>query len=433
MEFSPEKALELLLLKIPKISKKWVPLIKSLTILDLLLENDLQVEGISEISFDSLIKFQPSKPKKLDTGKLVHSFINLIKEKSKIYLFQTLRLSAYQSPPNLTLTVDPILFQPIHDSIYEMIEVCEQGFLKHTLIQNLFEHFFLVLHGYYLLQLDTFKALSQKFFSFDLKKAQEVRANCATFLKNTQSLISFVNKHQFIRFQQVKSCELELLQPKQKMLESFDDYIAVQQKKQELQTQFESSCSHIETEGKIDQSLECDVLESDRDFIQRKQNIFISPIKAHFMKKPEKAWQSNNHTPQKERLSLPEPLLLHTPEKSKDTISSRIEMFHFAEKKDLFCQEVFDKFENSYSQTYRGSIIELEDYEVQNFELQIKFSAMGKMLFRRQTLDLSEKVEFINPNPFKSRLFKDFKNFYSKEFDKNSMIKEEAEKKPKKT
>ena len=427
----------MLLLRIPKISKKWVPLIKSLTILDLLLENDLQVEGISEMALDALIKFQPSKPKKLATSKLIQTYVNSIKEKSKVYLFQPLRLSSYKSDPNPnSTTIEFTIFQPLHDSIYEVIDVCEQGFLKYPLIQSLFEHFSEVLHGYYILQLDTFKYLSQKFFSFNLKKAQEVRANCALFLKNTQSLISFVNKHQFMKFQQqVKNnSELELLQPKQKMLQSFDDYIAVQLRKQEIQTKFETSCSNIETEGQIDQNFDCDVLESDRDFVQRKQDIFISPIKAHFMNKPEKAWQSNSSSPhKKERFSLPEPLLFQSPDRSKDTISSRIEIFHFAEKTDLFCPEVFDQFENTYSQTYRGSMIEIQDYEVQNFELQMKFSAMGKMLFRRQTLDLSEKVEFINPNPFKPRLFKDFKNFYSKEFDKKSVIREEAEKKPKKT
>jgi len=413
-------------LKIPKISKKWVPLIKSLTILDLLLENDLQIEAISEIPLDSLIKFQTIKLKKEPYDYLIKSFGCYLKEKSKIYLFQAIRLSFYVSRNISTqnsnpLTVNISLFQPLHDLIYEIIEICEQGLLKYPLIQNLFEGFLVILHGFYQLQLDTFKDFSLKFFSFDLLTAQNVRNNCAVFIKNTQALISFINKHQFMKFLQMKNPEIELFQPKLQLLQSFDDFIMVLMRKQEFSGKFEKS--RIESEGQIDQNIDCDIIDSDRDHeIQRKQDILISPIKAHFIKKPEKPWSHNNNMNNNSpRNSLPI-TPLQSPDKLKDSISNRNGKFKFCEKNELFCQEIFEKFENQYSQTYRGSMIELDEYEGTNFDLQIKFNAMGKMLFRRQTVELNENVEFSNIRPFKDATFKDYRNFFSKDFEKKTLF-----------
>lgn len=67
-------------------------------------------------------------------------------------------------------------------------------------------------------------------------------------------------------------------------------------------------------------------------------------------------------------------------------------------------------------------MIELDEYEGTNFDLQIKFNAMGKMLFRRQTVELNENVEFSNIRPFKDATFKDYRNFFSKDFEKKTLF-----------
>ena len=102
--------------------------------------------------------------------------------------------------------------------------------------------------------------------------------------------------------------------------------------------------------------------------------------------------------------------------------------FKFLEKKDLFCLEIFEEFENHYSQTYKGSFLELGDYEMQNFELQVKLIKTDKLLFRRQTLDLSENVDFNDQKPFKLDIFKSFKNSFSSDFYKEKRRKESIKK-----
>lgn len=259
----------------------------------------------------------------------------------------------------------------------------------------------------------------------DLKAALSVRGNCEVFLKNTQALIAFINKNQNMKFLQMKNGEMELFQPKQQLLQSLDDYIAVLRKKKEEDIKVPQTTSQIAAQSQFDEN-ECDIIETDRDHeIQRKQNIFVSPITAHFIRRSnEKAWANHSKSPTQERRSMPDSLFASaSPEKQKESII--MQKFKFCEKNELFCQEIFDRFQNNYSQKYRGSILELGEYSSQNFDLQIKFQNMGKVLFRSSTLDLSENVDFRPGKPFNPQTFGGHKNFYSKDFDKRAFGKEE--------
>ena len=89
--------------------------------------------------------------------------------------------------------------------------------------------------------------------------------------------------------------------------------------------------------------------------------------------------------------------------------------FRFIEEKDHFYYEIFEEFENNYSQTYKGSMIELKEND--DFELQVKFSKKDHMLFRRQTLDLTDEVYFSLNSPFKEQLFRQYHNLYSRDFN----------------
>ena len=145
--------------------------------------------------------------------------------------------------------------------------------MKYPLIQSVYGGFLSVLYGFYTLEYEFLLGISQRIYSFELEEAIEGRKICSAFMINTQNLISFINSHQFMKGFQVKKGEFELFQPKNMLLQSFDDYIEALKKKRGDNKKI-TSLNHIEGDliEVLEENMECDIIESEKDLgMQRKQ------------------------------------------------------------------------------------------------------------------------------------------------------------------
>lgn len=400
-------------LKNKKFTKSWVCILRFLMLLDFLLEENVDIPFISSLNPESFLRFQKKNP-------IIPLYYSFVKYKAHTYLETNYAMKKQITMENLENFEN---LQGINELIFELISVCEQGLLNYPIIRKIFEDFSQFLFSFYTCQFNTFvKMAGEKFFSYELEKAWQIRKLCEIFIKNTKNFKGFLSKHQYIK--EIQGYISKIIEPEEGLLGKMDDYISVLEKKQQMNANFNQSVSKIGSETHIDE----EIIESERgifslDF-QRKKDIFMSPIKAHFinsspLKKPWEKYNKNRHS---------SPLIYETQEKC-DLLAQKDKnftvcwndipekKFKFIEKNDgIFCQEIFEKFENQYSQKYRGSILELADFEFQDFELQVKFNKLDRVLFRRQTVDVGDYVEFGNASTFNEDLWKKHRNFYSGEF-----------------
>lgn len=413
---SPAKAFEefeLFFLKKKEFKKNWACILRFLMLLDFLLEESIDIPFISSLDPEIFLQFQKKHP-------IIPVYFSFVRYKAHTYSENN-----YVMKKNLILENLEIFeqLQAINELVFELISLCEQGLLHYQITHKLFEGFSQFLFCFYTIQFNTLvKTAGEKFFSYELEKATQIRKLCEIFIKNTKRFKAFLSKHQYIK--EIQGYIIKIIEPEEGLLAKLDDYISVLVNKQQMNASFNRSVSKIESETHIDE----EIMESERGILsldfQRKKDIFMSPIKAHFInsspaKKPWEKYNKNRHS---------SPLIYETQENC-DLLAQKDKNFtvfwkeipeknfKFTEKNDgIFCQEIFEKFENQYSQKYRGSIMELVEFESQDFELQVKFNKLDRVLFRRQTMDVGEYVEFGNATKFNEDLWKKYRNFYSGEF-----------------